>query len=112
MTDTTADFALSEFSPDNVAKKIRSDVGLASEAEMAAILQVSEETLATWRTKRRGPPSIKLGKKVFYLIQDFGKWVMQEVERQAAPAVRPPRRRAYKAPVSIDEEQAGVHIHY
>jgi hypothetical protein len=64
------------------AAQIRNTVGLANEDEMAATLQVSHETLATWRTKKRGPPSIKLGKKVFYLIPDFGRWVMEEVERQ------------------------------
>ena len=70
------------------AAQIRAHVGLANEDEMAAILQVSHETLATWRTKKRGPPSIKLGKKVFYLIPDFGKWVMEEVARQHNPVRR------------------------
>lgn len=99
-------------SPDLTASKIREVVGLASESEMAAILQVSEETLATWRTKRKGPPSIKLGKKVFYLVEQFGKWVMQEVERQTMPPIpRAPRaRRAFKTPVHVDEDQAGVHL--
>lgn len=96
-----------QFSTDNVAKRFRSAVGLASEDEMAAMLQVSHETLATWRTKRRGPPHIKLGKKVFYCIADFSKWVMQEVERQAYP--RPPSRpRAFK-PATADDK---LHMNY
>lgn len=67
-----------------LARQLRNAIGIMSESEMAAILQVSHETLATWRTKRRGPPHVKIGKRAFYLMGDFSQWVMGEVERQAA----------------------------
>jgi predicted DNA-binding transcriptional regulator AlpA len=80
---------VTDFSTETIAKQFRSAVGLASEQEMASMLQVSQETLATWRTKRKGPPSIKLGKRVFYCIAEFSKWVDLEVRLQAYK----PRRR-------------------
>jgi hypothetical protein len=85
----------------SVAAQIRAHVGLANEDEMAATLQVSHETLATWRTKKRGPPSIKLGKKVFYLIPDFSKWVMEEVARQHAPLLAASPRRFTPKPLPL-----------
>ena len=116
MPDTQVEFVTTgdEYSTDNVAKKFRSAVGLASEDEMAAMLQISGETLATWRTKHKGPPFIKLGKKAFYCINSFSQWVAAEVDRQAAPRARA-RPRGFKpplTPVVIDEGQAGVHVHY
>lgn len=66
-----------------LARQLRNAIGIMSESEMAAILQVSCETLATWRTKRRGPPHVKIGKRAFYLAGDFSQWVMGEVERQS-----------------------------
>jgi hypothetical protein len=68
----------------NLAQQLRNAVGIMSESEMAAILQVSDETLATWRTKKKGPPHVKIGKRAFYLAGDFSKWVLEEVQRQAA----------------------------
>ena len=68
-------------------------LGLMSTEEMSGVLQVSPQTLATWRCKKRGPPSIKLGKKVFYLIADFNRWTQSEAKRQqgwrAAPSLLP-----------------------
>lgn len=66
-----------------MAGQIRKAVGMANVMEMAAMLQVSKQTLATWRTKKRGPPYVKIGKKVFYLLSDFSTWVIEECERQA-----------------------------
>jgi len=95
----------------DVVKKVRELVGLVNEEEMAAILQVSYATLATWRTRRRGPPSIKLGKKVFYALTDFEGWVQDEVARQRPPQA-PLSARAYKPAVHVDETQSGLHVHY
>ena len=68
MSDTTAD--------------IYTAVGLLSPDQMACVMQVTAKTLATWRSKHRGPPSVKLGKRVFYLLPDFAKWVTEEARRQ------------------------------
>jgi predicted DNA-binding transcriptional regulator AlpA len=61
-------------------------VGLLTADEISDVLQVSTKTLTTWRWKRRGPPSIKLGKKVFYLLADFSKWMQDEAARQRSSA--------------------------
>jgi hypothetical protein len=39
--------------------------------EAAAFLLVSVETLAQWRSQRRGPPYIKLGRAVRYRVNDL-----------------------------------------
>jgi len=105
MTDVTID------NPhDQTARQVRGAVGIVNEDEMAAILQISHETLATWRTRRRGPPSIKLGKKVFYAVADFGEWVKEEVARQRFPQCKPASLRFKE--VHVDEQQAGLHVHY
>jgi predicted DNA-binding transcriptional regulator AlpA len=109
MTDVTID------NPhDQTARQVRGTVGIVNEDEMAAILQISHETLATWRTRRRGPPSIKLGKKVFYAVADFGAWVQEELQRQRAsccPQHSSPASRRFKE-VHVDDTQAGLHVHY
>ena len=46
---------MEEFSTENVAKRFRSAVGLASEDEMAAMLQVSHETLGDMADKEKRP---------------------------------------------------------
>jgi hypothetical protein len=61
---------------------------------MAEILQVSMQTLATWRCKKRGPPSFKLGKKVFYLTAEFTDWMMAQAHQQAEKATKPRKPRA------------------
>jgi len=105
MTDVTID------SPhDQTARQVRGTVGIVNEDEMAAILQISHETLATWRTRRRGPPSIKLGKKVFYAVADFGAWVQEELQRQRAGAC--PAKPVGRRLVHVDDTQAGLHVHY
>jgi len=65
-----------------LSHSIFASLGLMTSEEMSGVLQVSPQTLATWRCKKRGPPSIKLGKKVFYLISDFNDWTRDEARRQ------------------------------
>jgi hypothetical protein len=108
--------SLDAYSTDNVATKFREAVGLASEDEMASILQISHETLATWRTRRKGPPFIKLGKKAFYCISSFSQWINHEVERQQALKLPRLRKRIQPAPAPTplreDEKQAAQHVNY
>lgn len=67
------------------AAQVRSNIGLLTEDEMAAILQLnSVETLATWRSQKRGPQHVKLGKRVFYSVNSLGEWVARELNRQLA----------------------------
>jgi len=85
-------------------------VGLLSADEMSDVLKVSTQTLATWRCKKRGPPSIKLGKKVFYLLADFSQWMQDEVTRQREDvrASRPRKPRVVRQASAVEEELALV----
>lgn len=69
------------------ATQIRQVLGLITEEEVAAVLRLnSVTTLATWRSQGKGPPNVKLGKKVFYTVRDLGEWIAGEGARQNAPA--------------------------
>lgn len=43
--------------------------------EAAAYLRVSERTLYDWRWKKKGPPSIKVGALVRYLVADLDAYL-------------------------------------
>lgn len=73
----------------SVEMQVRGRIGIVTEQEMADILLLgSVDTLATWRSQKRGPPYVKLGKRIFYIVNDFGEWIVQEAQRQQAS--RPP----------------------
>lgn len=66
-----------------IAMQVRAALGLLTEEDLAHILQLnSVSTLATWRSQRRGPPHVKLGKRVFYTVRDLGTWISEEGQRQ------------------------------
>lgn len=44
------------------------------------------ETLRDWRKKGYGPPSAKLGRRVFYREADFDAWIDAEFRAQAPTA--------------------------
>lgn len=68
------------------ALQIRGSLGLMTEEDLAAVLKLnSVSTLATWRSQRKGPPYVKLGKKVFYTVRDLGEWIVGEGQRQNTP---------------------------
>ena len=71
----------------NTTSTLYTSIGLVPADEMSAILKVSSQTLATWRCKGRGPPAIKLGKRVFYLLAEFNKWMMDEVKTQRSEKI-------------------------
>ena len=81
----------------NSPNSICAEVGLLTADEISSVLQVSTKTLTTWRWKRRGPPSIKLGKKVFYLMVDFAEWMKSEAAKQKRAAESPPRKRVVRS---------------
>lgn len=66
---------------------LRPQLGLVTEEDLANTLGLnSVDTLATWRSKRAGPPYVKLGKKVFYLLGDVREWVVGTAQAQVAIA--------------------------
>lgn len=67
--------------------QVRAAIGLLTEEDLAKVLLLnSTSTLATWRSQGKGPPSVKLGKKVFYTVRDLSTWIVEEGQRQNAPA--------------------------
>lgn len=65
---------------------LRMMVGLLDENDLAAMLGLkSTDTLATWRSRSEGPPPTKLGKRVFYRVDDIVMWV--QARGGEAPAV-------------------------
>lgn len=62
---------------------VRMPLGLLTEEDVAITLGLrSVDTLATWRSKRLGPPSVKLGKGVFYRFSDVQAWIAQQAAAQ------------------------------
>lgn len=54
---------------------IRWALGLMTPNELAGALGVKEGTLSVWRSTGDGPPFVKLGKQVFYRLDDLSQWV-------------------------------------
>lgn len=48
---------------------------LLSERSVAEMLGRAPRTLGRWRKKREGPPSTKIGRKVFYELNDLQEWI-------------------------------------
>ena len=63
-----------------------------TEKQAAKVLDpIRPETLAKWRQRRKGPPFLKLGGKVFYLQTDIDAFLEQS---RVVPSELPPRKRA------------------
>jgi predicted DNA-binding transcriptional regulator AlpA len=45
--------------------------------EVSALIHTPPGTLYQWRTKKIGPPSIKVGRRVIYRRTDLEKWLEQ-----------------------------------
>ncbi|HET6378714.1 MAG TPA: helix-turn-helix domain-containing protein [Methylocella sp.] len=59
--------------------------GWLSRAQVAAEIGVSVDTLARWETRRIGPPSVRIGRKVLYRAEAFRKWLISR-ERGMLPS--------------------------
>lgn len=57
-----------------------------SESETAEVLRVKKETLRNWRCQRKGPPRIKIGRKIFYRREALVAWMQSQEKAVAAPA--------------------------
>ncbi len=49
-----------------------------SERHVAAMLGCAPRTLQRWRTEGKGPPSTKIGRKVYYELNELQKWMDRE----------------------------------
>lgn len=58
-----------------VAATLRSQIGIMSVDEVAAVMDVTPHTLYVWRADGKGPKFVKLGRSVFYRRQDVQDWI-------------------------------------
>lgn len=66
--------------------------GWMTRAEVAAELKISVDTLQRWENQRIGPPTMRLGRRVYYRAEAFREWLVSR-ERKAPEAVRKGRSR-------------------
>jgi hypothetical protein len=67
--------------------KFRARLGLLTQEELAAVLDVSPDTLREWRRLKQGPDYVKAGKGVMYREKDIMRWL----ERNIVPVGYPVR---------------------
>ena len=69
----------------NQQEKTRPASPLLSLPEAAAYLHVAEQTMYTWRSRRRGegPPAVKIGNRVKYRLTDLDAFIEQAAQRDA-----------------------------
>lgn len=60
-----------------IGAALRKELGLLTEAEVAAIAEVETKTVTNWRTNRYGPPFTKMGKAVIYRREAVLRWLEQ-----------------------------------
>jgi hypothetical protein len=53
----------------------RQQLGLISPGTMSKILGVHQDTLKGWRSEGKGPPHLKIGKRVWYLYELVQDWL-------------------------------------
>jgi predicted DNA-binding transcriptional regulator AlpA len=51
---------------------------LIGERRVAAMLGYSQRQLQRWRRERKGPPSTKIGRRVFYEIKELQEWIKRK----------------------------------
>lgn len=66
------------------ARALRFQVGLLSDRDLADMLELTPDTLQTWRSEGKGPCFTRLGKKVFYRLADVLSWFEANVVGDAA----------------------------
>lgn len=62
-------------------------LGLRPEAATAADLGVKVQTLRKWAVQRKGPPRVKIGKRVFYRPEAIQAWLAAQERDPAAARV-------------------------
>lgn len=85
--NTKAMSALQAQTIDQQAQSLRMALGLLTEDEVAAALEVTPLTLGAWRRRKYGPPFVRLGKRPWYRIADIVGYLEQTVGFDAEEAV-------------------------
>lgn len=58
---------------------LRRDMGLLSERDLCALLEVKNTTLRAWRADASGPVFARLGQGIFYRREDVLAWVQSRI---------------------------------
>ena len=64
--------------------RVRSQLGLLSEEDVAAVADVDVATVRNWRAQRSGPPFTKIGRRPLYRIASVLRW-LEEREESTQP---------------------------
>lgn len=67
-----------------IGKTLRARLALMTQDELAALLEVSRDTLREWRRGETGPDYIRAGKAIMYRESDVKAWM----ERNAVVMMR------------------------
>lgn len=59
---------------------------LLTEAEVAERTGLARPTLRTWRSRRIGPPAIRLGSRIMYDLAELERWLDSRPRVGGAPA--------------------------
>jgi hypothetical protein len=54
---------------------VRRLLGILTAGELAAAFELTADTLQDWRQRRCGPVHLRLGKGVFYAVDDVKQWM-------------------------------------
>lgn len=79
MSDTAMQF--SHDSDDKTPDTDRVLAGYMAAAELAAELDMAVMTLALWRMRQKGPPYIKVGRKILYSRTTVKDWIASQVRK-------------------------------
>jgi hypothetical protein len=60
-------------------EKLRDSFGLLSPTDLATLIGRDERTLAVWRSQKRGPDWVALGRSIFYTKVAIESWVSMNV---------------------------------
>jgi predicted DNA-binding transcriptional regulator AlpA len=58
---------------------LRELFGIFSETDVSALTGHDPRTLTVWRSQKRGPDAVKLGRAVFYRRKDIEDWIALNV---------------------------------
>lgn len=65
--------------PDHDADKLRAQLSIVYPPVLARALGMSESALQNWRVTGNGPKFVKLGKNVFYRVEDVRDWLNHNI---------------------------------
>jgi hypothetical protein len=60
-------------------EKLRDSFGLLSPSDLATLIGRDERTLAVWRSQKRGPDWVALGRSIFYTRAAVETWISMNV---------------------------------